>query len=280
MSAPSHASAAGASSAGGRVGAALGLLLVALWLAIALLAPWLAPYPEGAHDLAAPMASASPAHRLGTTEDGTDVLSALIWGARVAAIVGLGTALVSTAIGSVVGLVSGYAGGLLDLLLMRVVEIFLAFPGFLLALLVVFIVGEGSLLSVTLALNLTAWAGTARLVRGQVLSARRRDFITAARALGASRRRILLVHLLPNVMGPVIVQATFILAGAILAEASLSFLGLGPEDATSWGALLEEGAVLFMTTPSLAMWSGTALGLTVLGVNLLGDALRDRLDPR
>lgn len=280
MSVPPLMSATQAPSAGGRIGAAIGLVLVVLWLSIALLAPWLAPYPEGAHDLAAPMAASSPAHRLGTTEDGTDVLSALIWGARVAAIVGLGTALVSTALGSVIGLISGYAGGLVDLLLMRVVEIFLAFPGFLLALLVVFIVGEGSLLSVTLALNLTAWAGTARLVRGQVLSVRRRDFITAARALGASRRRILFVHLLPNVMGPVIVQATFILAGAILAEASLSFLGLGPEDATSWGALLEEGAVLFMTTPSLAMWSGTVLGLTVLGVNLLGDALRDRLDPR
>ena len=242
--------------AGGRLGALIGVVLVILWLAVAHVAPWLAPYAEGARDLAAPMASASPAHRLGTTEDGTDVLSALIWGARVAAIVGLGTAIVSTAIGSAVGLVSGYAGGLIDLVVMRVVEIFLAFPGFLLALLVVFIVGEGSLLSVTVALNLTAWAGTARLVRGQVLSVKRRDFITAARALGASRRRILFVHLLPNVMGPVIVQATFILAGAILAEASLSFLGLGPEDATSWGALLEEGAVLFMTTPSLAMWSG------------------------
>ena len=136
------------------------------------------------------------------------------------------------------------------------------------------------MLGVILALNVTGWAGYARLVRGQVLTVKEREFVLAARGLGASTPRILGLHILPNVVGPITVQATFGIAGAILAEASLSFLGVGPQDVTSWGALLDEGAVLFLKSPHLALLSGGCLFLTVLGVNLLGDALRDRLDPR
>ncbi len=263
-----------------RPGTLLGTALVVLWFAVAAASPWLAPYPDGHRDLTAPLAAPSKAHRLGTTEDGTDVLSALIHGARSAAIVGVATVAVSVGLGLCIGLIAGWRGGATDLLLMTLTEMFLAFPGFLLALLIVFVSGGGSLLSVVVALNVTGWAGFARLVRAQVLSVKGLDFIVASKALGASTQRLLFRHVLPNVIGPVTVQATFALAGAVLAEASLSFLGLGPADTVSWGALLDEGAVLFLKTPQLALLSGGAVALTVLGVNLLGDALRDRLDPR
>ncbi len=245
-----------------------------------LLSPFIAPYPEGERDTERPLAGPSDEHLLGTTEDGTDVLSALVHGARVAVVVGFATVALSVLIGTSVGLVSGYYGGWVDEGLMRLTEVFLSFPGFLLALLIVFSLGEATMLGVILALNVTGWAGYARLVRGQTLTVKEREFVLAARSLGASTARILRVHLLPNVFGPVTVQATFGIAGAILAEASLSFLGVGPQDVTSWGALLDEGAVLFLKSPHLAMMSGGCLFVSVLGINLLGDALRDKLDPR
>ena len=217
-------------------------------------------------------------HLLGTTEDGTDILSALFYGARVAVIVGLATVALSVTIGTLIGLISGWYGGWIDQTLMRLIEIFLSFPGFLLALLIIFALGEATILGVILALNVTGWAGYARLVRGQVLSMKHREFVLAARSMGASNARIMRVHLLPNVFGPVTVQATFGIAGAILAEASLSFLGVGPQEVTSWGALLEEGSILFLTAPWLGILSGGVF-LSVLGINLLGDSLRDKLDP-
>ena len=260
--------------------ARIGAAIVAILIVVGLFAPWIAPFEEGHRDVANPLSEPSGAHSLGTSEDGTDVLSALCHGARVALVVGFATVALSVFIGTLIGLVSGYAGGWLDEALMRLTEVFLSFPGFLLALLIVFALGEATMLGVILALNVTGWAGYARLVRGQVLTVKKREFVVAAKAMGASPGRILRVHLLPNVFGPVTVQATFGIAGAILAEASLSFLGVGPQDVTSWGALLDEGAVLFLKTPYLALLSGGALFLTVLGINLLGDALRDRLDPR
>lgn len=260
--------------------ARIGALVVLGLIVVGLGAPFFAPFPEGHRDIEQPLAEASDEHPLGTTEDGTDVLSALCHGARVALIVGFSTVALSVTIGTGIGLVSGYYGGWVDQVLMRLIEVFLSFPGFLLALLIVFSLGEATMLGVILALNVTGWAGYARLVRGQVLTVKEREFVLAARSLGASAARILRVHLLPNVFGPVTVQATFGIAGAILAEASLSFLGVGPQDVTSWGALLDEGAVLFLKTPRLAVLSGGCLFVTVLGVNLLGDALRDRLDPR
>lgn len=258
----------------------IGAVLVTLLILVGVFSPVLAPYAEGHRDMENPLAEPSGEHPLGTTEDGTDVASALCHGARVALVVGFATVALGVTIGTFVGLISGYFGGWVDESLMRLTEVFLSFPGFLLALLIVFALGEASMLGVILALNVTGWAGYARLVRGQVLTVRQREFVLAARGLGASTARILRVHILPNAFGPVTVQATFGIAGAILAEASLSFLGVGPQDVTSWGALLDEGAVLFLKTPHLAFLSGGCLFLSVLGVNLLGDALRDRLDPR
>ena len=257
----------------------LGLILVSTIFIAGVFATSLAPFPEGHRDIDNPLGPPDSMHLLGTTEDGTDILSALFYGARVAVIVGLATVALSVTIGTLIGLISGWYGGWIDQALMRLIEIFLSFPGFLLALLIIFVLGEATILGVILALNVTGWAGYARLVRGQVLSMKHREFVLAARSMGASNARIMRVHLLPNVFGPVTVQATFGIAGAILAEASLSFLGVGPQEVTSWGALLEEGSVLFLTTPWLGILSGGCIFLAVLGINLLGDALRDRLDP-
>jgi len=162
---------------------------------------------------------------------------------------------------------------------MRFVEMALAFPGILLAIFIVFLTRDPGLWAVILALSATGWAGYARLVRGQVAVLREMPHVEAARGLGASHGRILWVHVLPGLSGPLAVQATFGLAGAVLAEASLSFLGLGPQGVVSWGALLDQGTVLFLKTPWVATSAGMAIFATVLGVNLLGDALRDSLDP-
>jgi peptide/nickel transport system permease protein len=263
-----------------RVPLVLGAAIVAVVLACAAFAPLIAPYGEGERDPAHALEEPSAAHPFGTDEDGADLLSRVIWGARVAVVVGFGTVLVSAALGVLVGCIAGWYGGIIDEILMRLLEILLSFPGILLAIFIIFLTQEPSVWSVILALSVTGWAGYARLVRGQVLVVREQEFVTAARGLGASTSRIIGVHLLPNVMAPVVVQATFGVAGAILAEASLSFLGLGPQEASSWGAILDQGAVLFIKTPYVAVSAGLAIAITILGVNLLGDALRDRLDPR
>ncbi|MEZ4470389.1 MAG: ABC transporter permease [bacterium] len=246
---------------------------------VALFAPWIAPYPADQLNLVNDLAPPGGAHWLGTDENGADVLSALCYGARVAALVGLGTVSLCMAIGVTLGALSGYLGGLVDEVLMRIIDVLMAFPGILLAILLIAITREPSISSVILALSLTGWAGYARLVRGQVLSLRERPFVVAARSMGAPTFWIIRTHLIPNVLAPVIVQATFGIASAILAEAGLSFLGLGPEGVASWGALLDQGARYFLVSGHLALFPGLAILVTVLGINLLGDALRDRLDP-
>ncbi len=258
----------------------LGAAMVGVVLLTALLAPWIAPYPPGQVDLDRVLQGPSAEHWLGTDEDGGDLLTSIIYGARLAAGVGLSTVVVCLVIGLTLGAIAGYYGGWVDELLMRVVDVVMAFPGILLAILIIFVTQKPSLASVVLALSVTGWASYARLVRGQVLSLRERDFLRAARAVGASTPRILLFHVLPNVMAPVVVQATFGVASAILAEASLSFLGLGPQGAPSWGALLDQGAHYFLLSHHLATFPGLAIVFTVLGINFLGDGLRDRLDPR
>ena len=237
----------------------------------------LAPYPITTVDLRAQLQGPSPVHWLGTDENGRDVLSLLLHGARVALIVGLASVSISVVGGVALGSVSGYVGGRLDDLLMRLTDIAMAFPGFLLAILILFVAGEPGLLAVILALSLT---GYARLVRGQVLAEREREYVEAARALGFAESRVLLRHVLPNTVAPLLVQATFGVAGTIIAEASLSFLGLGPQDHVSWGALLDQGVTYFLLTPHLAIAPGVAIAVTVLGINFLGDGLRDVLDPR
>lgn len=258
----------------------VGLVILTVVLVIALLAPWLAPYELNTVDVTRQLEGPSRAHWLGTDENGADVLSHMLMGTRVACLVGFGTVFTCATLGTCLGAISGYFGGWIDEALMRVTEVLMAFPGILLAILIIFITQEPSILAVIGALSISGWSGYARLVRGQVLSERERDYVEAAHALGLTTPRIIFRHILPNVFAPVIVQATFGIAGAILAEASLSFLGLGPQDSPSWGALLDQGASYFLLTPHLAIAPGLAIMLTVLGINFLGDGLRDILDPR
>lgn len=257
-----------------------GIFIIVMIAIASIFAPWLAPYDINHINITQQLMPPSATHWLGTDENGADVLTLLIFGSRVAVIVGLSTVLTCSIIGITLGAISGYFGGWIDDALMRLTEVLMAFPGILLAILIIFVTQEPSLLAVVGALSVTGWSGYARLVRGQVLLEREKTYVEAAHALGLPVNRILIRHILPNILGPVIVQATFGVAGAILAEASLSFLGLGPQGQPSWGALLDQGATYFLLTPHLAFFPGLAIMLTVLAINFLGDGLRDRLDPR
>jgi peptide/nickel transport system permease protein len=263
---------------GGRVFLLLGTGLLLLLAAGALLAPVVAPHSPDLLVLDSALEGPSLAHPLGQDRLGRDVLAGILYGGRTSLAVGLAVVLVSLAVGVVVGLVSGYAGGWVDEAIMRVVDVLLAFPGILLAVALAGILGP-SLRNVILALSLLGWVSFARLVRGEVLSLKQREFVLAARVLGASPVRIARKHILPNLAGPLAVQATFSVASAILAESSLSFLGLGPQDVPTWGSMLSQGVDYLLFAPHLALFPGIAITGTVLGINLLGDVLRDRLDP-
>lgn len=260
--------------------ARLGGVLIAVVGLLALIGPWIAPQELGVVNVTQQLAPPNAQHWLGTDENGADVLTLMLHGARVAVIVGVSVVGICSTIGIILGAISGYFGGWVDELLMRVTEILMAFPGILLAILIIFITQEPTLFAVIGALSVSGWAGYARLVRGQVLLEREKEYVEAAKALGFTHKKIIFQHVLPNVFAPVIVQATFGVAGAILAEASLSFLGLGPQNTPSWGALLDQGSSYFLLTPHLAIVPGLAIMFTVLGINFLGDGLRDMLDPR
>ena len=261
-------------------GARFGLAVACVWVFTALFAPWLSPHSPDAIDLTHELSRPGPGHLLGTAENGIDVLTHVLYGARVSLVVSFFAVLLSAALGITLGGIAGYAGGLVDEGLMRLVDVLLAFPGILLALFITAVLGP-SLSNVVFALSFSGWTGYARLTRGQVLTLRERDYVQAARALGSGPGRILLRHVLPNAAGPLLVQATFALPGAIVAEASLSFLGLGvPPGTPSWGALVDQGTQYLLVAPHVALFPGIALALTVLGFNLLGDAMRDALDPR
>jgi peptide/nickel transport system permease protein len=263
-------------SAGGRFGLAVAGLLAL----VALLAPVLSPHAPEAIDLATELAPPGPGHPLGTGENGIDLLSHVLHGARVSLVVAVFAVALSALVGTVLGGLAGFVGGLVDEALMRLTDVLLAFPGILLAIFITAVLGP-SLTHVIFALSFTGWTGYARLARGQVLTLRERDYVQAARALGAGNARILFHHLLPNAAGPLVVQATSALPGAILAEASLSFLGLGaPPGTPSWGALVDQGTQYLLVAPHVALFPGLALALTVLGFHLLGDAVRDTLDPK
>ncbi len=209
-----------------------------------------------------------------------DLLSRIIYGGRVSLLVGMATVTLSLTIGVAIGSFSGYFGGLVDQMLMRLVDILMAFPGILLAIAFTAVLGPG-LDHVIVALCLIGWTGYARLVRGEILSLRERDFIHAARALGGRPKRIILRHLLPNLLPPLLIQATFGLAAAVVAEGSLSFLGLGVEPPTpSWGSMLNDGRQFLLVAPHLTTYPGLALMITVLALNLVGDALQERLNGR
>lgn len=262
------------------VGAWIGAALLALFLAAALVGPWLAPYSPTRGDLQARLLGPSGAHWLGTDENGVDLLSALLHGARLALVISVATVGVCALVGAALGTAAGYLGGAVDEVIMRVVDLLLAFPGILLNLAIVAVVARPGVGIMIFALSLNGWVGYARVARAQVLSLREREFVTAARAVGAGPARIMARHIAPNLLSPLLIQATFGLGGVILVEASLSFLGLGPQGAASWGALLHQGTGQLWQTQRLATVPGVAIMLVVLGSNLLGDALRDHLDPR
>ena len=257
-----------------------GTAILLVLTAAALFAPLVAPYDPLGQNLDQDLIPRSSEHWLGTDKLGRDILSRIIYGGRISLLVGITTVALSLAIGIVIGSLSGYFGGWIDQMLMRLVDILMAFPGILLAIAFTAVLGPG-LDHVILALCLIGWTSYARLVRGEILSLRERDFIQAARSLGCRPKRIILRHLLPNLLPPLLIQSTFGLAAAIVAEGSLSFLGLGVEPPTpSWGAMLNDGRQFLLVAPHLTTYPGLGLMITVLALNLIGDALQDRLDRR
>jgi peptide/nickel transport system permease protein len=261
----------------GRAGLALSLLL----LIAALAAPWIAPYDPTAQNLPARLSAPTAAHWMGTDELGRDILSRVIFGARVSMMVSVGVVFFSGFIGLLIGSVAGYFGGWLDRFVnIMLINAFLSFPGILLAIAFAAFLGPG-IGKVILALTVTGWAAYARLARAQILQAKEMEYVLAARALGASHTRILTRHLLPNILQPILVQATIAMAGAILAESTLSFLGLGVlAPMPSWGAMLNDARGHLFDAPHMVIFPALAVMTAVLAFNLLGDALRDWLDPR
>jgi peptide/nickel transport system permease protein len=268
--------------------ATLGALIFALFLLIAILAPILAPHDPALQDLkrrlAPPiglgMEKASLEYPLGNDNLGRDILSRLLVGSRVSLIVGVSTILLASSVGSLIGAVSGFYRGLLDNVVMRIVDIWMAFPSLLLAIAFGAALGPG-LVNLVLALSLTIWVDYCRVVRAEVLSIRERDYVLAARAMGASDLRIILRHVLPNVLAPILVISTLRMGTVIISEASLNFLGVGVQSSVpTWGGMLADGREFMRDAWWLATFPGVAISIVVLGVNLLGDGLRDALDPR
>ena len=257
-----------------------GLLLTVTLIVIALAAPLIAQKDPYEQDTSRRLEAPSKDHILGLDDLGRDVFARVVYGARVSLRVGFSVVIIASLIGVTLGAMAGYFGGAVDMIVMRLCDILLAFPGILLAIALVAVLGP-SLNNVILALATIGWVGYARLVRGQVLKVREMEYVTAARALGARSPRVILLHVLPNVINPVIVMATLGLAGAILAEAALSFLGLGVQPPIpSWGAMLTAGRRYLGLANHLAIFPGAAIMLAVMGLNFLGDGLIDALDPK
>ena len=218
--------------------------------------------------------------RLGFAENGIDVLASLVFGARVSLLVAFITTFISLIFGVSYGAISGYFGRRTDAIMMRLIDILLAFPGLLLAIYIAAILRPG-ISNIIIALSATGWVSYARLTRAQVIAVKERDFITAAQSLGATKKRIICQHIIPNILGPIIIQTSFGLSSLILAEAALSFIGLGvPPGTPSWGALLEQGVAYLLVAPHIAIFSGACIALVVLGFNFVGDGLRDALDSK
>lgn len=263
--------------------AAVGLALVCALGLAALLTPYLAPYDpatQGTDLVATRFRPPSLAHLMGTDHFGRDVLSRVLYGGRTSLAIGTLAVAIAITLGSLVGAVAGYARGWTDAVAMRGVDLLLSFPRLVLLITVVALV-DPSVMVITLVLGLTGWMATSRLVRGEVLSLREREFVQAARALGFSAPRILLRHIIPNVASPIIVAATLGIGNTILVEASLSFLGMGvPPPSPSWGGMVAGGRDVMVEAPWITLFPGLAIVLTVMSFNLIGDGLRDALDPR
>ncbi len=257
-----------------------GAILMAILAILAIFAPVIAPHHFAEQNLLERLKPPSTKYWMGTDDLGRDILSRLIWGTRVSLIVAFVAVGISTLFGTLIGLISGYFGRWVDSVLMRLVDIILCFPTFFLILMVIAFL-EPSITNVMIVIGITSWTGLARLVRGEALSIRERDFVLAAKALGASNSRILFTHLLPNVVAPIIVTATLGVGGAILTESALSFLGLGIQPpAPSWGSMLSAGKDYIHFAWWLSVFPGLAILITVMSFNLLGEGLRDALDPR
>jgi len=264
----------------GRALLVTGAIIIGVTAVAAVIGPWLTPFDPASQELPLRLAGPTASHPFGLDELGRDILARVLAGARISFAVGLAVVSVSASVGTVLGATAGYFGGVTDDLISRVIDILLAFPGLLLAIALVAVLGP-SLANVLLALTVIGWVGYARLVRGQVLRAREFEYVQAARALGASTPRILWRHVIPSAIPAVVVQATLGMAGAIIGEAALSFLGLGVQPPTpSWGTMLNGGRVHILDAPHLTIVPGLAIALLVLGFNFVGDGLRDLTDPK
>lgn len=259
---------------------AIGSLIIAALVVTAIFAPWIAITDPNEMHLEQRLESPSLKHPFGTDENGSDVFSKVVYGSRVSLSVAGSVVLISAVIGLLVGSLAGYRGGWIDLTLMRLIDIVYAFPGFLLALSLVAVMGP-SLRNLILAMSLTGWASFARLVRGEVLYLKEKEYVLTSRSLGSGAIRQVVYHIWPNLLGILFVQSTFAMAGTIISESGLSFLGLGvPATTPSWGALLNSGRKVLFEAPYVSLSAGLAIMILVLGFNLLGDGLRDLFDPR
>ncbi len=258
--------------------ALISLIFLALITLIAVLAPFITPYDYDQSDPEHAMEGPSSYHWLGTDRIGRDLYSRLVWGSRISLSVGVVAAAVSVLVGTLIGATAGFFGGIVDDVLMRFTEMVMSFPVIFLLLTIIAIV-DRSVVNVMLVIGLTSWPGLARMVRGQFLALREMDYVEAARALGAKNRRIVFRHMLLNCMAPIIVNATLRVGSAILAESSLSFLGLGITDPPSWGTILNSGRHYMRYAPWITIFPGVLIFLTVLAFNYVGDGLRDALDP-
>ncbi|MBM3140535.1 MAG: ABC transporter permease [Chloroflexi bacterium] len=260
--------------------AAVATALLGFFIVVAIFAPVIAPYGEDQHDKTASLVQPSRQHFLGTDRLGRDIFSRIIYGARVSVRIGLISVGVAAAVGIPIGLVSGYAGGWIDETIMRFVDAWIAFPNLIFLLFVIAILGPG-VTNVMVAIGLNSFPIYSRLIRASTLSLREREYVMAARSTGASSGRILQRHILPNAVQPIIVQASLALGSAVLAESGLSFLGIGIKPPTAtWGVIIADGFALIRVNPWISIAPGVAIVLFVLSVNLMGDRLRDVMDPR
>lgn len=258
--------------------AVISLVFLVFIALVAIFAPIISPYDYAKIDTEHTLEAPSSQHLFGTDRIGRDIFSRLVWGSRISLSVGFIAAAVSVTIGTVIGAVAGYFGGIVDDVLMRFTEIIMSFPVIFLLLTIISVV-ERSVINIMIVIGLTSWPGLARMVRGQFLALREMDYVEAAKALGASHKRIIFRHMLLNCMAPIIVNATLRVGGAILAESGLSFLGLGVTDPPSWGSVLNSGRAHMRYAPWISLIPGLIIFLTVLSFNYIGDGLRDSLDP-
>ena len=260
--------------------AALGAVIVLVVLLCAVLAPYIAPYDPLEIHPADSLQAPSAEHWFGTDDTGRDIFSRVIWGARISLRVGIGTALISSSIGLTLGLIAGYFGGTLGFVILRLMDLLLAFPGILLALVIIAILGPG-LTNVMLAVGISAGPTFTRVIYGAVLASKSNDYVDAARGIGARPARIMIRHILPNVMAPAIVMFTIQIGAAIFAASSLSFIGLGAQPPTpEWGAMVSRGRYMLRDAMWMSTFPGLAIAVTVVAINVVGDGLRDLLDPR